>query len=63
MKHTTTMIIETKFGYNVQVSLPNYVVIGNSSDGVRAIAEREAEQQAREVIGDYTTTKKFISTL
>jgi len=40
-------IIETRFGYNVQVTLHNGHVISNASDGILCIAERFAYNQAK----------------
>ena len=61
---TTKYIIETSYGYNVQVSTPQGHVLGNASDGVRFVAERDADRQAieRGATPD-TMTTQFISTI
>lgn len=40
-------VLETSFGYNVQISV-NDIVVANASDGIRCIAQRTAEMQAQE---------------
>ena len=60
--NTTLTVVETRNGYNVQVSTPQGHVIGNCSDGVLSVAQRYAEQQAIEKGATLDTMKKtFIS--
>lgn len=56
--------VETSFGYNVQITTYEGIVIGNSSDGVLSVAQRFAINQAITRGADVSSIKKnFISLL